>query len=115
TSSPWKSGGKRARVRLTADRASLHGEGCRNSDPGRCGAGDNDRNRLPRRIGPSLGYVGGLVLVSLCYALLRWLLGLMVLRVRSTKWKDLEIVVLRHELAILRRSTRRPTITAIDR
>jgi len=55
------------------------------------------------------------VLVSLCYVLLRWLLGLVVLRVRSAELKDLEIVVLRHELAILRRSTRRPTITAIDR
>jgi len=54
------------------------------------------------------------VLVSLCYVLLRWLLGLVVLRVRSAELKDLEIVVLRHELAILRRSTRRPTITAID-
>jgi putative transposase len=29
--------------------------------------------------------------------------------------EDLEIVVLRHELAILRRRTRRPAITAIDR
>src|SRR5256885_4323292 len=66
-------------------------------------------------MGHPLGYVGGLVLVSLCYVLLRWLLGLVVFRVRSTELKDLEIVVLRHELAILRRSTRRPTITAIDR
>jgi transposase InsO family protein len=45
----------------------------------------------------------------------RWVLQLGVLRVRSTDLQDLEIVVLRHELAILRRRTRRPTITWIDR
>jgi putative transposase len=55
------------------------------------------------------------VLVSLCYVLLRWLLEFVVLRVRSKALKELEIVVLRHELAILRRKTRRPAITAVDR
>jgi hypothetical protein len=55
------------------------------------------------------------VLVSLCYVLLRWLLDFVVLRVRSKELKELEIVVLRHELAILRRKTRRPAITAVDR
>jgi hypothetical protein len=45
----------------------------------------------------------------------RSLLQLVVLRVRSNEWKELEIVVLRHELAILRRQTRRPPITALDR
>ena len=38
------------------------------------------------------------MLVSLCYLVLRWLLQLVVLRVRSDEWKELEIVVLRHEL-----------------
>jgi hypothetical protein len=37
------------------------------------------------------------VLVSLCYLALRWLLQLVALRVRSQDWKELEIVVLRHE------------------
>ena len=55
------------------------------------------------------------MLVSLCYVALRWLLQLVVLRVRSHEWKELEIVVLRHELAILRRQTSRPAITALDR
>ena len=55
----------------------------------------------------------GFVLVSPCYLVLRWLLQLVALRVRSDEWKELEIVVLRHELAILRRQTRRPPITAV--
>jgi hypothetical protein len=56
------------------------------------------------------------VLVSWFYVLFRWLLEFVVLRVRSEELKDLEIVVLRHELAILRRTTRRrrrsPRLTA---
>jgi hypothetical protein len=60
-------------------------------------------------------YAGGFVSVSLCYLVFRSLLQLVVLRVRSHEWKELEIVVLRHELAILRRQTRRPSITALDR
>jgi putative transposase len=55
------------------------------------------------------------VVVSFFYVLLRWLLELIVLRVRSTELKELEIVVLRHEVAILRRKTRRPAVTAVDR
>ena len=55
------------------------------------------------------------MLVSFCYALLRWVLEFVVLRVRSKELKELEIVVLRHELAILRRKARRPAITAVDR
>ena len=34
---------------------------------------------------------------------------------RSKEFKELEIIVLRHELAILRRTTRRPPITVVDR
>jgi len=47
--------------------------------------------------------------------LLCWLLQLIALCVRSNEFKELEIVVLRHELAILRRKTRRPAITGVDR
>jgi transposase InsO family protein len=47
---------------------------------------------------------------------LRCLLQLAALRVRSSDFKDLEIVVLRHELAIMRRRTGpRPALTIIDR
>ena len=55
------------------------------------------------------------MLVSLCYVTLRWLLQFIALCVRSKEFKELEIVVLRHELAILRRKTRRPAVTAVDR
>lgn len=53
--------------------------------------------------------------LSLCYAVLRQVLQLAVLRLRSNDFKDLEIVVLRHELAILRRRTHRPVMKWTDR
>jgi putative transposase len=46
---------------------------------------------------------------------LRGVLQLAARRFRSNDFKDLEIVVLRHELAILRRRTRRPALTGTDR
>ena len=55
------------------------------------------------------------MLLSLCYVMLRYILQLAALRGRSTEFKELEIVVLRHELAILRRQTSRPAMTTIDR
>ena len=53
--------------------------------------------------------------LSLCYMVFRWVLQLATLRLRSNDGKELEIVVLRHELAILRRRTRRPAMTWTDR
>lgn len=47
--------------------------------------------------------------------MLRCVLQLASFRCRSNDFKELEIVVLRHELAILRRQTRRPSMTTIDR
>ena len=55
------------------------------------------------------------MLVSLCDVFLRWFVECVALRARSREFKELEIIVLRHELAILRRTTRRPRITAVDR
>ena len=55
------------------------------------------------------------MIVSFCYVLLRWLLELVVLYGRSKDIQELEIIVLRHELAILRRTTHRPLTTAVDR
>jgi putative transposase len=52
---------------------------------------------------------------SLCYLVFRCVLQLVLLRPRSEGFKELEIVVLRHELSVLRRQTRRPQLTATDR
>jgi hypothetical protein len=41
------------------------------------------------------------VFLALCYVVLQRILQLAVLRVRSNDFKELEIVVLRHELAIM--------------
>jgi putative transposase len=55
------------------------------------------------------------VFLSLFYVVLRWVLQVVALRVCSNDFKELEIVVLRHELAILRRRTHRPPLTSADR
>lgn len=52
---------------------------------------------------------------SLGYLALRCLLGLVVLRPRSEGFKELEIVVLRHELSVLRRQAGRPQLRPSDR
>jgi putative transposase len=52
---------------------------------------------------------------SLCYMVIRCVLQLVSLRPRSEDFKELEIVVLRHELSVLRRQTRRPQLTTTDR
>ena len=45
----------------------------------------------------------------------RLVVGLVGLAVRSGRSKDLEIIVLRHQLAVLRRQVERPAITDHDR
>ena len=47
--------------------------------------------------------------------LYRLVIGLIALVVRSGRSKDLEIIVLRHQLAVLRRQVDRPAITDDDR
>src|SRR6186713_171796 len=51
----------------------------------------------------------------LLYQVFTKLLGWMVLRTRSDATKDIEIIVLRHQLAVLRRHTPRPRMSWTDR
>lgn len=55
------------------------------------------------------------VLFSFCYLVLQQVLQLLVLCGRSDDCKELEILVLRHALAMLRRRTSRPVIRPLDR
>ena len=55
------------------------------------------------------------MILSLCYLALQRVLQLVLLRSRSREFKELEIVVLRHEVAVLRRGVRRPSLTTADR
>src|SRR5947208_1498842 len=58
---------------------------------------------------------GCFLVVSLLYLLFRRALAVAALRLRSREFKELEIVVLRHELAVLRRQVARPRLTEPDR
>jgi hypothetical protein len=55
------------------------------------------------------------VLVLFAYVLARRLVGLILLLARAERSKELEIVVLRHELSILRRQLGRPRLAPHDR
>jgi putative transposase len=54
------------------------------------------------------------VVVSFAYIVARRLFELILLRARSERSKELEIIVLRHELSILRRQVARPRLSRRD-
>ena len=56
-----------------------------------------------------------LVTLRLIYRMFSTLLGWIVLRTRSDTTKEIEILVLRHQLAVLERRTPRPRVTWTDR
>jgi hypothetical protein len=56
-----------------------------------------------------------LMALRLIYQMFTKLLGWIVLRTRSDTTKDIEILVLRHQLAVLQRRTPRPRMTWTDR
>jgi putative transposase len=55
------------------------------------------------------------VVLRLIYQMFSTLLGRMVLRARSNTSKEIEILVLRHQLAVLQRRTPRPRMSWTDR
>jgi hypothetical protein len=55
------------------------------------------------------------VALRLTYLLLTRVLSWLVLHARSNTTKDVEILALRHELAVLRRTTPTPSLTWADR
>lgn len=56
-----------------------------------------------------------LVILSLCYWILRRLLEVAVLALRSEEAKEIEIMVLRHQLHVLGRQVKRPVLRPHDR
>src|ERR1022692_1829236 len=55
------------------------------------------------------------VLFSIVYVLAQRLFGLIALRGRGEEGKDVELLVLRHEVAVLRRQVARPRLEPKDR
>jgi hypothetical protein len=70
---------------------------------------------VSRRGRAGVGAVWMPMVWSLLYSLTRNTLGVLLLRVRGDAAKDVELVVLRHQLAVLRRQVDRPALEPADR
>lgn len=55
------------------------------------------------------------MILAIVYVLAQRMLSLVLLRFRSDRSKDLELVVLRHELSVLHRQVARPQLCDADR
>jgi putative transposase len=74
------------------------------------------RRRVPSPSGQGIDGEGAIPLLgSLAYWVLRRLLELVVLRRLSERSKELEILVLRHQLHVLQRQVARPWLRPADR
>jgi putative transposase len=63
----------------------------------------------------SLRFQGGLALLAAAYAVVRWILGLVVWTLRSHQSQALEVVVLSHQLKVLRRQVGQVRLEPHDR
>ena len=87
--------------------------GCQGNGP--VGARNSAHARSPAAPAPTAVRHDPPVALQLIYQMFSKLLSWLVLRTRSDTAKDIEILVLRHQLAVLQRRTPRPRMTWTDR
>lgn len=67
-------------------------------------------------LSPVVDYHPGCPLVLACaYSCLRFVVGLLVLRLDGDRNRQVDLLLLRHELSVLRRSVKKPTLNVAGR